>query len=250
MTGPPRSGPGSSDPSDGYTNPYAYSEPAYGGASYDPAYSSTMMSPTSTGQLPAYWTQTNPQPPTGGTTPDGPPPEPPGGPRPWLWALAGFAVAAVIGLIAWLVFVVASPSKDTSVAAPSSLTPTTRAPSRTSTPTMPPGLRPLPTGLPSIPPIPGPPTNSSGETESVTYDVAGDGIALTISYNDTGGMMQNEFGVELPWHKEVELPKPGRQSASIIVTNAGKDVTCSISVNGRKVVERKGSLLTVCAPTG
>jgi hypothetical protein len=212
------------------------------------------MGPTE--QLPPYWTQTNPAPPPTGTTPDTPPPDPPRGSRPWLWGLAGFAVAAVVGLVAYLVFVVASPSKEKSVAAPSSLTPTTRAPARPPSlppgmPSLPPGMPSLPTGIPSLPPIPipGPPGgNTSGETEPVSYDVDGEGMALTISYNDTGGMMQSEFGVELPWHKDVDLPKPAKESASIIVTNSGKNITCSISVGGKKVVERKSALLTVCPP--
>jgi hypothetical protein len=250
MTDPRYSGPGSSDPTGAQPDPYAYSDPAYGGTSYTPMHTSAPPSgQTPTQQLPPYWTQTSPQPPTTGPPPPGEPPDPPRGPRPWLWGLAGFAVAAVIALIAWLVFVVASPAKDKSVAAPSStLTPTTRAPTRT--PSSSPGRPPLPTGLPTFPPLPTPPTNSSGETESVSYDVTGDGIALSISFNGTGGMMQNDFGVELPWHKEVDLPKPAKGSASIIVTNAGKDVTCTISVGGRKIVERKGSVLTVCSPIG
>lgn len=249
-------GSGSSDPTELYTHTYAYSDPAYGGTGYSTGYSPTgTFGVTPTEQLPAYWTQTSPQPPTIGTAPDGTPPDPPRGPRPWLWAIAGFAVAAVIGLVAYLVFVVASPTKDKSVAAPSStLTPTTRAPTRTpSLPSLPPGFPPLPTGLPSLPPIPiplpGTPPNNSGVTEPVSYEVTGTGIALSISYNDTGGVMQNEFGVELPWHKDVDLPKPARQSASIIVMNSGKDITCSISVGGQKVVERKGAMLTICAPT-
>jgi hypothetical protein len=248
-------GSASPDPTELYTHTHAYSDPAYGGStSYSPGYSSAgTFGLTPTEQLPPYWTQTSPQPPTTGTTPDGNPPDPPREPRPWLWALAGFAVAAVIALIAYMVFVVASPTKDKSVAAPSStLTPTMRTPTRT--PSLPPGMPPLPTALPSLPPVPiplpGPPSSSSGATEPVTYEVSGDGIALTISYNDTGGVMQNEFGVQLPWHKVVDLPKPAKESASIIVTNSGKNVTCSISVGGKKIAERKGAVLTICAPTG
>jgi hypothetical protein len=263
--------PGPWEPTQASPQEYAYSDPAYGGTLFNPGYSSYDTGYSSapgtglnqTQQLPPYWTQTNPSPPTAGTptsgTPTGDdPPEPPRSPRPWLWALAGFAVAAVIGLVAYLVFIVASPAKEKSVAATPSQTlkPTTRAPSSRppSFPSLPPGMPSLPPGMPTLPsfppiPMPGTPPNSSAETEPVTYDVTGTGIALTISYNGPGGMMQNDFGVELPWHKDVDLPKPARESASIIVTNSGKNVTCTISVGGKKVVERKGAVLTICAPT-
>ena len=157
--------------------------------------------------LPQYWTQTNPQPPGRRRRRPTSRPEPPRGPRPWLWALAGFAVAAVIGLVAWLVFVDTSPSKqDTSIAAlVADAHP--RRPSRELRRPHDRRASPLPIPLPSLTlPIrdPSSSSNAPGETEPVTYEVTGTGMAITITYNDTGGVMQNEFGVSLPWHKEVE----------------------------------------------
>ena len=42
--------------------------------------------------------------------------------------------------------------------------------------------------------------------QTVVYNVTGDGRAISITYVDTGGMMQTEFNVVLPWSKEVSLP--------------------------------------------
>jgi hypothetical protein len=102
MTDSPR--PGSpSDPTSPPQNPYeAYSDPAYAGsAPSGPSYSPTSLppQPDPTAPLPQYWTQTYEL--GGPTTSFGEqPPEPPRRQRPWLWALAGFAVAAVIGMVA------------------------------------------------------------------------------------------------------------------------------------------------------
>jgi hypothetical protein len=84
----------------------------------------------------------------------------------------------------------------------------------------------------------------------VVYEVTGQGRAISIAYNDTGGVMQTEFNVLLPWHKEVNLPKPAQDSASIMVINAGRDITCRISIAGVAIRERSGAVLTVCSPTG
>jgi hypothetical protein len=60
--------------------------------------------------------------------------------------------------------------------------------------------------------------------------------------------MQFEYNVELPWSKQVDLPKPAQESASITVVNSGRNVTCRISVGGMQVVQSSGALLTVCGP--
>ena len=52
-------------------------------------------------------------------------------------------------------------------------------------------------------------------TDTVVYTVSGTGRALNITYVDTGGLLQTEFNVMLPWSKEVLLPQPGETSASI-----------------------------------
>src|SRR6185312_8756339 len=136
MTDSPR--PGSpSDPTTGYQDPYqGYTDPAYAGSaplgpSYNPM--STPSNPSATEPLPQYWTQTTyPQP--------GParflgeePPEPPRGPRPWLWAGAGFAIAVVLGMVVWLIFVNTNPSRQaTSIPAMPQST-TSRTPTSTTT---------------------------------------------------------------------------------------------------------------------
>ncbi len=67
---------------------------------------------------------------------------------------------------------------------PTAPTTTTRAP------------RPLP------PPTATSPTETTpGPTETVTYEVTGEGRAINITYLDTGNMLQTEFNVPLPWSK-------------------------------------------------
>jgi hypothetical protein len=83
-------------------------------------------------------------------------------------------------------------------------------------------------------------------TDSVLYSVNGEGRAINITYVDSGGIMQTEFNVALPWSKEVSLAAPARNSASVAVVNVGRDVTCSVSVNGAQVRQRTGQGLTIC----
>ena len=95
----------------------------------------------------------------------------------------------------------------------------------------------------------GPPsetTSSPSGTETVVYSVTGDGRASNITYVDTGGVMQTEFNVALPWSKEVSLSAPAKGSASVAVVNVGRDVTCSVTVNGSQVRQRSGRGLTIC----
>ena len=66
------------------------------------------------------------------------------------------------------------------------------------------------------------------------------------TYVDSGGVMQTEFNVALPWSKEVSLSAPAKSSASVAVVNVGRDVTCSVSVNGSQVRQRSGRGLTIC----
>lgn len=247
MTDSPQ--PGSpSEPTNPYQDPYqAYTDPAYAGsAPPGPSYSptSTSSTPNPTAPLPQYWTQTYPQ--GGPTTSLGEqPPEPPRGPRPWLWAVAGFAFAVVIGMVAWLVFVNTNPTRqETSIPAmPSSTT------TRTPTPTTTPPLFPFPLPTITIPTAPTT-TGNAGETEPVVYEVDGEGRAFIITYVAEGGVMQSEYLVMLPWHKEVDLTKPARDSASVTVTNSGNNVTCKITVGGTQVRENTGAYFTACIPTG
>jgi hypothetical protein len=115
-------------------------------------------------------------------------------------------------------------------------TPTEAAPSTTALP--------FPTPeTPSVSPTP-------GDTEPVVYEVTGSGRAINITYVDSGNMMQTEFNVVLPWSREVDLPKPAQDSASVTVINVGRDVTCTVTISGVQVRERTGVGLTICTGFG
>jgi hypothetical protein len=162
-------------------------------------------------------------------------------------------VLLVAGLVLALVIVstssrestvVAPPSQSTSATTPRPATTTTRTPTTTRAPLP----LPLPTATPE-PTIPGEPpveTTSPTGTETVVYTVNGEGRAINITYVDTGGIMQTEFNVALPWSKEVSLAAPAKTSASVAVVNVGRDVTCTVSVNGTQVRQRSGRGLTIC----
>jgi Mycobacterium membrane protein len=148
-----------------------------------------------------------------------------------------------------LVFVNTNPSRQqTSIPAMPQSSTTTRTPTPTTTRSSTTPILPIP--LPTLTLPTGPTTSTSGETEPVAYDVTGQGRAINITYVDEGGVMQTEFNVLLPWHKEVNLAKPAKESASVTVINAGRDVTCKISIGGAQVQERTGAVLTVCSPSG
>ena len=152
------------------------------------------------------------------------------------------AVLLVVGLV--IALVVANSSKqDTVVAPPPMPEPTTPTTTRTPTTT---SLRPLPPIVPV--PTTTPPSESAapGATETVVYEVNGDGRAINITYVDTGSVLQTEFNVVLPWRKEVELPSPADDSASLTIINVGREVTCSVTINGVQVEANTGNGLTIC----
>jgi hypothetical protein len=236
----------------GYTDP-AYASQAPYGPTYQapapteqlPSYSPYGYDPYATSQYGQYG---QPYGPGGPTQP--PPPEEPKSPR-WLWVVAGVAVLAVIGLVIALV-IVDSNNQQTVVAPPPTLSePNSPTPTTSRPPTVP--VFPLPT-VPTVPTRPTrPPTTDSpapGPMESVVYDVTGDGRAINITYVDTGGLLQTEFNVMLPWSKEVQLAQPAENSASISIINVGREVNCSITVNGVTVQQRTGAGLTICTATG
>jgi hypothetical protein len=243
--------PGNSYP--GYTDPAYASQAPYGPTYQDPA------APNPTEQMPAYspygydpyaTNQYGAQYPPGQPPGEPPPPEGPKSPR-WLWLVAGVAVVAVVGLVIALV-IVNSSRQDTVIAPlpslpePSFTTPSLPTPTTTSrTPTVP--VLPLPTAPRTTPPTG---TTVPGATETVVYDVSGNGRAINITYVDTGGVLQTEFNVMLPWSKEVELPQPAKDSASVSIINVGREVTCSISINGVPVQQLSGAGLTICTAAG
>ncbi|MDZ7883146.1 MAG: MmpS family transport accessory protein [Mycobacterium sp.] len=233
----------------GHSGYSGYSDPAYSG---HPPYG---VPPTE--QLPAYpaygydqyggGSYGGPPPPPGA-----PPPEPPGTPR-WLWIVAAVAVVTVIGLVIALVIVNSSQQQtvvapvptlsEPSIAEPTLSTApptTTRRPTTTS--------RPAPTTT-TTPSVPGGST-VPGATESVTYNVTGEGRAINVTYVDDGGVLQTEFNVLLPWSKTVNLAQPAKRSASVTIINVGREVNCSISIDGAEIQQRTGSGLTICSPIG
>lgn len=251
------SGPGYSDPAYASQAPYGapYQPPPprpterlpayspYGYDPYDPYDPHGPHGPYATGQYPPQY----PQDPG-----SAPPPEGPNAPR-WLWIVAGVAVVMVIGLVIALVIVNSSRQQTVMAPLPSQPEPSyTPAPTTTSrTPATRPStpVLPLPT-LPTSPTAPSAEPTVPGATDTVLYTVEGTGRAINITYVDSGGLLQTEFNVRLPWSKEVSLPQPGESSASISIINVGRQVTCSISVNGSQMDVRTGAGLTICAPTG
>lgn len=240
---PPNTDPAYSGQYPGY--PAQYPGQYWGPAPYGPSYGGQ---PTE--QLPPIW-QAAP----GFPASPPPPPQPPKSPR-WLWVAAAAAVLLVAGLVLALV-IVSSNSRESTVLAPPSTT--SAAPTRPSTST--PSRTPIPRTT-TLAPLPIPTTSAPTEstepsdselpapaptgTESVVYSVSGEGRAINITYVDTGGIMQTEFNVALPWSKEVSLAAPAKNSASVAVVNVGRDVTCSVSVNGAQVRQRTGRGLTIC----
>ncbi len=220
-----------------------YPDPAYAGQFSYPSY---VPPPDATRQLPPHWTQTQYQAP--GEGPAEPPPDPPKSPR-WLWLLAGGAVVLVIGMVVALVLVNGSPDEDTVVAPlppiPDSTSSATPTPTTSRAPTTP------STAAPTIPAPPGSPTTTeTGPTQTVVYRVTGAGRAISITYVDTGGILQMEFNVVLPWSKEVRLGPPASDVASVTILNVGREVNCTVSVDGTQVRKRSGSGLTICAAAG
>ena len=263
-------GPGWSDPSaNGYP---PTTDPAYGqypGQYWGPIYSGPGYSSSGytgsgyaapvtqqTEQLPPNWQPGGGYPPQQPPPPPPPPPQPPKSPR-WLWAAAGAAVLLVAGLVLALV-IVSSSARDSKVVAPLPQTTAPRLTTPTRVPTVPSttsriplptsSARPEPTTTAELP-VPFPPdetTTSPTGTETVRYTVNGEGRAINITYVDSGGVMQTEFNVALPWSKEVSLAAPAKNTASVAVVNVGRDVTCSVSVNGAQVRQRSGQGLTIC----
>lgn len=250
MNDPRRSG--WSDPTQAGSGYPPNTDPAYAGQHYGPGYTTPgygQGGTQPTEQLPSsYWQQGGGYPPG---EPPAPPPGPPNSPK-WLWIAAAVAVLLVVGLVIALV-IVSSSARETTVVAPlpplsETASTTPRATTSIPSPTVP--SRPTTTGTPGTPTVPGGGTTSPTGTDTVVYNVLGEGRAINITYVDTGGIMQTEFNVMLPWSKEVSLPAPARASASVAVVNVGRDVVCNVSVNGTQVRERTGRGLTICTGAG
>jgi hypothetical protein len=220
--------------------PYpGYTDPAYSGQLYPPPYypgsSSDPNSANPTEKLPQYWLHG--QPPPDQTTPESTPGRPKA-PR-WLWIAAGAAVVLVTALVIALVIANGTASRQTAVPA---------------LPAMPSSPNPVPTTSTSPSPSAGasgpstetsPPPDAS-VMQTVSYNVSGEGRAISITYVDNDGMMQTEFNVALPWSKDVSLPSSGSRTPNVTIVNIGHDVTCSVTVDGVEINQRTGAGLTVC----
>lgn len=215
-----------------------YPDPAYAGQQPDQQPPYTAGYPTPASSSPTQYWQAAPPP---GEPPreDPPPPEPPRSPR-WLFLLAGATVLLVVGLV--IALVISSNSAQENTAVPpltTALTPS--PPARVPTHTPPPRTQTPPTGTaPSQ-------TAPSGPTQTVGYQVSGTGRALSIAYVDTGGGLQTEFNVPLPWSKQVSLGPSVAAAAMVTVITSGGEVTCSLTVDGTQTRQRSGAFLTICA---
>lgn len=239
---------GASEPTSGYP---PYIDPAYAGQlpTYPPGYPPQAPHPTE--QLPRQPWEPPPSPPGGPVGGgQGGPPEPPRFPN-WLFLVAGAAVLLVVGMV--IALVIANGSQRNSATVPP-MTPLPTAPSTpvpTRVPTTTPSPSPSRTPEPSTTTTPPPTTSTTaGVPETIVYSVSGTGKALSIAYIDTGGILQTEFNVSLPWSKQVTLTPPATRAAAVTVVNFGEQITCSLSVDGAQVRQRTGSILTVCAAAG
>jgi len=227
------------DPAYADQAPYA---PSYSGP--PPQWATTPSEPHPTQQLPPYWQQD--QPPPDGMAPAGLTPPPPEGPRSprWLWIAAAAAVLLVVGLV--IALIIANGAMKTQTA----VEPLPPMPGPSSTPAAPTRTTHTPSAAPAPPTTgaPGEPTESTepGTMQPVVYNVTGQGRAISITYMDTGGMIQTEFNVSLPWSKEVSLSKSAVHPANVTIVNIGHDVTCSVTVAGVQVRQRTGVGITIC----
>ena len=100
-------------------------------------------------------------------------------------------------------------------------------------------------------PVPPPGATSPGTTvpgamQNVVYNVDGDGRAISVTYWDTGDVIQTEFNVALPWSKQVSLSQSAAHPASVTIINIGHNVTCTLTVDGVQMRQRTGAGITIC----
>jgi Mycobacterium membrane protein len=227
------------DPAYAEQAPYA---PTYGGG-YSPQWTQNLNKASPTNQLGAYWQQDHP--PTGELPTEGLPPPPPDGPKSprWLLIAAGAAVLLVVALVIALVLANGAIKTQTAV-------PPLPAMPGSSPETTTPSMRTSPRSRTAVPPPTAPvtPTETTGPAamQSVVYDVSGDGRAISITYWDTGDVIQTEFNVALPWSKQVSLSQSAGHPASVTIINIGHNVTCTLTVDGVQVRQRVGAGITIC----
>lgn len=221
--------------------------PSYGGQV--PQWGPGPYEANPTQQVPPYWQQD--QLPPNDVPGGGPPSEPPPGPKSprWLWVAAGAAVLLVVSLVIALVIANGSGQEQTVVAPLPAMPGPSSTPSTTTTRTTPPtSAAPTPSTTSSSKE----PTETTGTAamQTVIYTVDGEGRAISVTYMDTGNVIQTEFNVALPWSKEVNLSTSSIHPANVTIVNIGHNVTCSITVAGVQVRQRTGVGLTICDASG
>ncbi len=224
----------SREPSSRYADP-AYSSQSFYPPAYYPGHSPNSNATDRTDKLPQYWLHGQPP-------PDQLPPEPaPGRPKAprWLWIVAAAAVLLVAALVIALVIANGTARNQTAV-------PPLPAMPDSSNPSSTPSTAPSPSATTSEPSSAESSPPNASAMQTVVYEVAGEGRAISITYVDNDGMMQTEFNVGLPWSKQVSLPASGSAKANVTIVNIGHDVTCTLTVDGVEVNQRTGVGLTVC----
>jgi hypothetical protein len=158
-----------------------------------------------------------------------------------LWIAAAAAVLLVVGLV--IALIIANGTMKTQTA----VEPLPPMPGPSSAPSTPTTRTHIPSAAPA-PPTASEPTESTepGAMQPVVYNVSGEGRAISITYMDTGDMIQTEFNVSLPWSKEVSLSKSAMHPANVTIVNIGHNVTCSVTVAGVQVRQRTGVGITIC----
>jgi hypothetical protein len=160
-----------------------------------------------------------------------------------LLIVAGAAVLLVVALVIALVLANGAIKTQTAVpplpampgSSPETTTPTTPTSPRSRTAVPPPTASATPTE-----------TTGPAAMQSVVYNVSGDGRAISITYWDTGDVIQTEFNVALPWSKQVSLSQSAAHPASVTIINIGHNVTCTLTVDGVQVRQRVGAGITIC----
>ncbi len=246
---PPQPGSGSTEPQSYYTPPLtdpAYADEApyahtYGGQAPQWAPNPNQVHPTQ--ELPRYWQQDQGQ--SYEAPGQGLAPPPPEGPRTPRWLLVGAVLAVLLVVASVIALIIVNGANKTQTAVePLPPMPTPILPTTTTRHPHTPSAAPVP---PTISSPSGPTaTTEPGAVQPVVYSVTGEGRAISISYMDTGDVVQTLFNVALPWSIEVNVAKSTAHPPILTIINIGHNITCSVTVAGVQVRQRVGQGITIC----